>query len=142
MGKLLFSLRIPGLVQPKQSVRMRVAGKRVYGYQPAKVRNYEAYVRGLAAEVWCSGQHSRLAIDQPVEFRLTFYLPRPKSRPVKRYPWPDRQPDLTNLTKPVEDAIEASGVLYNDSRIVHSDVWKRYATEEHSPGAVVELFEV
>ncbi len=108
----LFKLFIPGLVQPKQSTRVAVRGGKARGYQPAKVKNYEAYVRGLATEAWQGSGITWMALDQPLELIATIYLPRPKSRPAKRFPFPDRKPDIGNCMKPIEDAIEAGRPEY------------------------------
>ncbi len=145
----LFKLWIPGAVTPKQSTRVTVRGGRAHGYQPAKVKNYEAYVRGLAAEEWRHLRYDYIknkifgeTLDQPIELMATFWVPRPKSRGVKRYPHPDRKPDLLNMLKPIEDAIEAAGVLCNDSRVCQMQLWKRYADKEHPIGVLVELWEI
>jgi len=142
---LLFSLTIPGLVQPKQSVRV-TSKPFPHGFQPAKVKNYEAYVRVLAAESWRVPSskirevdwYRKSHIDQPVSLRIVIYLPRPKSR-AKRHQYPDRRPDWLNLVKPIEDSIVKAGVLCDDGRVVHADVWKLYADETHPAGVEVEL---
>lgn len=71
-------------------------------------------------------------LDEPVEVTATFYLAAPK-RP--RFELPAVKPDLDKLQRAIGDAL-GNGILKDDSRIVHWDVWKRYGTE---PGVKLTL---
>lgn len=80
-------------------------------------------------------QFHDLPVTHAVELRIVFYRPRPKghfgtgrnAHKVKasapRYP--ATIPDLTKLTRAVEDALK--GVVYrNDSQVVRQDLWKKF----------------
>ena len=71
-------------------------------------------------------------LDEPVEVVATFYLAAPK-RP--RFELPAVKPDLDKLQRAIGDAL-GNGILKDDSRIVHWDVWKRYGAE---PGVKLTL---
>ena len=133
---ILFSCRVRGKAEPKQSAKFARIGKHVRAYQPRKVENYAAYLRSeFAAEAEARGL---VPIDEPVDVEIVFVLDRPKSRP-KRCKHPDRKPDLDNLEKPVLDALEKAGVLTNDSRICGKATRKVYGDQ---PGLEVLVFEM
>lgn len=77
-------------------------------------------------------------IDAPVCVRVEFLMPRPK-KPTNTYPYVG---DLDKLQRGVGDALEQSGVVKNDSRIVEWQATKCYADEGEEPGAIVEVFVV
>jgi Holliday junction resolvase RusA-like endonuclease len=61
--------------------------------------------------------------------RIDFYLPRPPSVPETARRWPCVKPDGDKLTRAVFDSLTIARVITDDARIVHHDVWKRYARE-------------
>ena len=65
-------------------------------------------------------------------------MPRPK-RIVNLYPY---QGDLDKLQRCVGDAMEQSGVLTNDSRIIHWIATKRYAHPDEQPGAHIHITQI
>ena len=65
-------------------------------------------------------------LDEPVEVVAEFYLQPPK-RP--RFKLPAVKPDLDKLQRAIGDAL-GNGILKDDSRIVHWNVWKHYGTEQ------------
>lgn len=76
-------------------------------------------------------------IDAPVSVFMDFYLPRPK-RP--RYDVPAVKPDVDKLARSVLDALEAAGVLTNDSRVTKLRATKHYANTATPPGADITIF--
>ena len=65
-------------------------------------------------------------LDGPVCLRIQFYLPCPKRAPKRTVPRPTKKPDLSKLTRCIEDAL--TGVLYHDdAQITRLDVRKVYA---------------
>ncbi len=68
----------------------------------------------------------RAPLEGPVELRVTFYLPRPKSAP-KRVTEPAKQPDLDKLVRAVGDALTAAGVWRDDGQVVSTLARKLYA---------------
>lgn len=72
-----------------------------------------------------------------IAMTLTFWLPRPQSLP-KRELWPITKPDIDNLAKAIQDALE--GIYYRrDSQVVRLVVTKAYAD---TPGVRVLIEEV
>jgi Holliday junction resolvase RusA-like endonuclease len=76
-------------------------------------------------------------LDGELYCRLTFYLPKPKSRP-KRDQWCTTQPDLDKLIRTVFDALTLGTLVADDARIVYCEAAKRYAVD-HQPGVTVQL---
>lgn len=65
-------------------------------------------------------------------------MPRPKK---PRFPVPAVAPDADKLCRGVGDALEAAGVIRNDSRIVHWDASKHYADEHQGTGVHITIKE-
>lgn len=84
-----------------------------------------------AVKAAAEAAHHGEPIDQPVSVKVVFVLPRPK-RP--RFPVPATSPDADKLMRAVGDALEQSGVLRNDSRIIHWDAKKIYAEGDTPTG--------
>ena len=77
-------------------------------------------------------RHPDALLDGPVCLRIHFYLPCPKSAPKRRVPRPTKKPDLSKLTRCIEDAL--TGVLYHDdAQITRLEVTKVYAGREEDP---------
>lgn len=132
----LMSLFLPGNPVPK--ARARVA--KGHAYTPATTKAYETAVKlgfkvAMAREGW-------QPIIGPVWINLLFTLPVPASwNKTKRHDAlsgriaPTSKPDLTNLAKACEDAL--NGIAYaDDSAIVHLQVSKRYGRE---PGVTIQV---
>ena len=75
-------------------------------------------------------------IDAPVSVYMDFYLPKPK-RP--RYDVPAVKPDVDKLARSILDALEAAGILTNDSRVTHLKAIKHYASDVTPPGADISI---
>jgi crossover junction endodeoxyribonuclease RusA len=73
-------------------------------------------------------------LDEPVRLLVAFYLPRPQ-RP--RFPVPATKPDGDKLERAIFDALEAAGVVVNDSRIYEVSWRARYENDRHPVGATV-----
>ena len=76
--------------------------------------------------------------DGPVQLRITFYLPRPKT--VKR-DLPTVPPDLDKLIRAVGDGLTDSQIWKDDSLVVSLVCEKVYA-DEREPGAEIEIHSV
>ena len=84
------------------------------------------------AAVEALARHTDALLDGPVCLRIQFYLPCPKSAPKRRVPRPTKKPDLSKLTRCIEDAL--TGVLYHDdAQITRLEVTKVYAGREEDP---------
>jgi crossover junction endodeoxyribonuclease RusA len=68
----------------------------------------------------------RAPLEGPVELRVMFYLPRPKSAP-KRITEPAKLPDLDKLVRAVGDALTAAGVWRDDGQVVSTLARKAFA---------------
>lgn len=83
-------------------------------------------------------QNNKPPIDGPVKAVVHFVMPRPK-RIVNPYPY---QGDLDKLQRCIGDALEISGVLKNDSRIVTWLAVKRYADPNEQSGAHIHITQI
>mgnify|MGYP001602118616 FL=1 len=131
-----FEVRIYGLPVAQGRPRaFKLPSGQIRVYDPQKSRDWKRTVQGQA--LMCKPE--RLLVGALVG-EMDFYLPRPKSAP-KRVVYPTTRPDLGNLVKAVEDAIQ--GVVYqDDSLIVSLRVAKHYATESTPPSVYVRLEEL
>lgn len=101
-------------------------------YTPSNTRNFEAYVRQIAAE-----HAPETLLDCPLGIEMVFYLQKPKSA-SKKVIFPATKPDLDNLCKSICDAME--GIIYtNDSRAVNKTLAKRYGDP---PRVEVMIYEI
>lgn len=75
-----------------------------------------------------------LGLDRALSLRVTFFLPPPKSRSRIASRFPCVKPDLSKLVRAVEDALEQSGAVTNDSRFVRETTEKLYADTKDDKG--------
>lgn len=79
-------------------------------------------------------------LEGPIDLRLTFVMPVPKSAPKRRRLWHTKKPDLTKLVRAVEDACR--GVIYrDDSQVVAQQTRKSYGYGGQ-PGVVVVIYQL
>lgn len=120
-----YTFEIPGEAVPKGRPRMTKSG---HAYTPRQTRDYEAWVRLCWRH---AGQPMSL---QPLQIRLEFYLPIPKSFRKKQRELaldgillPAKKPDIDNLVKAILDGL--NGLAYRDDRqIVHLETCKVYGS--------------
>lgn len=122
-----------GKAEPGGSKRWLPAGGRSGG-RPIIVdanRRTKDWQRAVA---YAAGavMNGQALLDRPVRLTLRFYVTRPAghftttgalSAHGRRHPFPDVRPDLTKLTRAVEDALTGI-VLRDDARVVQQDVAK------------------
>lgn len=89
-----------------------------------------------AVKLQAAKNRRRSPIDGPAAVRMDFYLPRPK-RP--RYEAPAVKPDCDKLARSILDALEAAGILKNDSRVTHLEATKHYADNHNPAGAHITI---
>lgn len=89
-----------------------------------------------AVKLQAAKNQPRSPIDSPAAVRMDFYLPRPK-RP--RYEAPAVKPDADKLARSIFDALEAAGILKNDSRVTHLEATKHYADARNPAGAHITI---
>ena len=74
----------------------------------------------------------RAPLGGPVEVRVVFYLPRPKSAP-KRITEPAKLPDLDKLIRALFDALTAAGVWRDDAQVIDVGARKAFAGGRADP---------
>lgn len=131
-------LRVVGVPAPQGSKRhvgggrMIESSKKVQPWRTAIVN--EAHRQG----------YDGLLIDDAVFFRVTFYLPRPKSHcgatgiKPSAPRWPTKVPDLDKLLRSTFDGLTQAHVIVDDARIVVTHARKVYADDE-ATGALIHL---
>lgn len=99
------------------------------------LKGWETNVRS-AAQQQCQGQF----FDGAVRLAVVFFLPRPKSLPLK-VKHHTKKPDLDKLARAVKDALK--GVLWqDDSQVVDLVARKAYATTQPHARIVVDYADV
>ena len=113
------SFTISGTAIPKARPRSTKIGNRAIMYTPDKTKNFENYVKLVAA------QHApEELLTSALEVMLDFLFQRPKSLP-KKIRYHTKKPDIDNLAKSVLDALE--GIIYiNDAQVISLRVTKDY----------------
>ena len=127
--RLSVRIVIPGKPAPKQGgqqATVTTSDGRVISmrYQPAKVRNYAAFVAMCAREAMAG----ELPFSGPIRRVLTLTISTPKSWSKKRrarHNWATVRPDVGNVAKTIDDALQ--GICYaDDKQIVEAEEVKRY----------------
>lgn len=123
---------IPGEPCAQGRPRFSTAGGFVRAYDPAKSRNYKAYVKAVcAAEAKKQGWLFNTDLPLEVEIIAGLSIPSSKSKKFKQaaaegVEKPTKKPDVDNIAKTVTDAL--SGVIYKDDKqIVNLTVAKIYS---------------
>lgn len=98
------------------------------------LRDWRSDVIAALRDAW-AGQDP---IDEAVFVRLEFWLPRPKSA---KAPFPSgRVGDVDKLARTCLDALEISGVLVDDARVVDLSVTKTYPPQPSTqPGVHITV---
>jgi len=124
--------------EPLGEPRTRARGMMIGGKARARV------YRDTGADVWkqavaraASAIVPKEPIDGPVEVRLIFVMPRPKSR--KRDVWHTAKPDADNLAKAVLDVLTKVGLWVDDSRVAGLTVLKTYTVDGQPTGCDVHV---
>lgn len=125
------TINLVGDPQGKGRARAFVRNGHVGHYTPEKTRTYEGMIRTAAMQA----MGNRPAFDEPVEFVLRAIFPVPASwserkrqRAITGEIKPGKKPDLDNITKAWNDAL--NGVVYrDDSLICRMSLDKRYGPQ-------------
>ena len=100
-------------------------------YDPEKSRNYKAYVRLLATQAMKDSGFTMIEGPCAIEIFAFFEVPKSKSKKFREAALnglerPTKKPDLSNIIKGIEDAL--NGLAYkDDSSIVYLSVAKHYS---------------
>ncbi|OFN19024.1 hypothetical protein HMPREF2604_05205 [Corynebacterium sp. HMSC055A01] len=126
----IITFRVEGEPAPKGSKRHVGNGRLI-----ESSKKLPAWMRAVTQEA--TKNRPSAPVDAPVSVFMDFYLPKPK-RP--RYDVPAVKPDVDKLARSVLDALEAAGILTNDSRVTKLRATKHYANTATPPGADITIF--
>lgn len=133
---LSLHFEIQGAPVPKGRPRVVRAGQGVRTYTPAATAAFEKSAAWQIKAQLPSTGGLTLPLDGRIAVGMTFRLTRPKT--VTRT-HPTVKPDVDNLAKAVLDALEAAGVIVNDSRVTDLYLAKRYADGDQDEGVTVTV---
>ena len=136
----MIRLTIPGEAVPQLRPRFARHGNFVQTYDPAKCRDYKTYIRLLAGKTYKGPP-----LEGAIFLRVMVYRHPPASWGKVRIAAalagqirPTTKPDLTNLVKGIEDAL--NGLVWtDDARIVEQHTGKWYADR---PRVEIEIKEL
>ena len=126
MAEIAFT--IPGPPVPWARARVSHEDGWTQMFTPKEMRGYKEAVGWTAKTV----QRGRAPFDGPVEMHLVFYLPVPRTWPLRRQDaaldgklLPAVRPDLDNYVKAIADGLNRI-VYKDDCQIVRLEAEKRY----------------
>lgn len=110
-------------------VRNRRTGKTLLVGMNRHEHEWRARVAREVRSQWFTQHPTRPMphLDTPITVRVVFLLPRPKSVSLASRPWPTVAPDVDKLARCLLDALTDSGLIKDDSRVIHLDARKHYA---------------
>jgi Holliday junction resolvase RusA-like endonuclease len=106
-------------------------------YDPKESKSWKAQI----AEQAVSQLNGEPLLVGPVMLQLKFFMPRPKNLPKKKFSYHTKRPDLSNLEKAVEDALN-NVIIQDDSQIFTKHSSKMYATAEENPGVEIQIEQI
>ena len=141
MSDWLFELYITGTPKAQGSMRHVGNGRLIHGKGMVAWRNHVQFMLKQWTGTWFGGWKP---LDEPVEASVAFYLPRPKK---PRLEHAATGLDLDKTTRLVGDALEKSGVLKNDARVVKWRAEKHWThdiegTDGYTPGVRIKVRKV
>lgn len=156
--QLTLSVRVDGTPGPKGSINAFCirCGQRGFRQQIAIKEQSEVGVifrKAIARYLRGAMQRTEIMLltGLPVETRLTVYIPRQRRVqagreldewvPSHRTPYPMHQKsgDAEKHLRTLHDAMQDAGVIPDDCQVVRTSCEKRWADEEHPPGAEIEI---
>ena len=138
MSEFLLDLYVTGTPKAQGSLRHVGNGRMIHGKGLLAWRTHIEATLKQWAGTWFGGW---VPLDEPVEVSVAFYLPRPKK---PRLEHAATGLDLDKLQRCVGDALERSGVLKNDARIIRWRAEKQWTHDVESsdgfePGVRIKL---
>ena len=138
MTEWLFDLYVTGEPKAQGSLRHVGNGRMIHGKGMVVWRNHVQFMLEQWTGTWFGGWEP---LDEPVEVHAKFYLQRPKK---PRLDHAATGLDLDKLQRCVGDALERSGVLRNDARIIRWRAEKHWThdienTDGHEPGVRLKV---
>jgi Holliday junction resolvase RusA-like endonuclease len=129
----ILQFTVHGIPAPQGSKRH--IGRGVMIESSKKVKPWREAVKWAAREAMPMGWQK---LDGPIQLRVHFYMPRPKSAKGLVACW--RMPDLSKLLRATEDALTDAGVWADDARVVAANIFKLYEDAENLPGARISVY--
>lgn len=129
MQKLKFE--VPGSPIGQGRPKFSTINGHAKAYDPEKSRNYKAYVKLLATQAMREQGFTMIEGPCCLDILAFFEVPKSKSKKFKERALmgierPTKKPDLSNIVKGIEDAL--NGLAYkDDSSIVYLSVAKHYS---------------
>ena len=129
MQRLMFE--IPGSPIGQGRPKFSTINGHARAYDPEKSRNYKAYVKLLATQAMKEQGFEMIEGPCSLDILAFFEVPKSKSKKFKERALeglerPTKKPDLSNIVKGIEDAL--NGLVYkDDSSIVYLSVGKYYS---------------
>lgn len=141
MSEWMMDLFVPGTPKAQGSMRHVGNGRLIHGKGMIAWRTHVQFMLEQWTGTYFGGWEP---LDEPVEASVVFYLPRPKK---PRLEHAATGLDLDKTTRLVGDALEKSGVLKNDARIVKWRAEKHWThdienTDGNEPGVRIKLRKV
>lgn len=129
MQKLKFE--VPGSPIGQGRPKFSTINGHAKAYDPEKSRNYKAYVKLLATQAMREQGFTMIEGPCCLDILAFFEVPKSKSKKFRQAALegrerPTKKPDLSNIVKGIEDAL--NGLAYkDDSSIVYLSVAKYYS---------------
>ena len=138
MSDCLFDIYVTGTPKAQGSMRHVGNGRLIHGKGMIEWRTHIEATLKQWTGTWFGGWEP---LDEPVEVHAKFYLQRPKK---PRLDHAATGLDLDKLQRCVGDALERSGVLKNDARIILWRAEKHWThdienEDGHTPGVRVKV---
>ncbi len=124
---------VSGVPKAQPRVKAFARGKHARVYTPDTADGWKAEVRRAALAKCPTPEPLR----GPLSVKLTFFMPRPKSR--NHDLWHTTKPDADNLAKAVLDALGDAGIWGDDAQVARLVVQKLYATGTNDAGCAVVI---
>ena len=139
MSEWLLDIYVEG--EPRAQGSMKHVGNGRMVHDPKMVKWRERIADALEKAVWLEYGDGFMPLDEPVEVAVHFWLPRPKN---PRLEHAATGLDLDKLQRCIGDALEQSGVLLNDSRIVkwvnpEKDLTHDFPGDGNMPGVRIKV---
>ena len=127
----VLSFEIPGQPIGQGRPKFSTINGHARAYDPEKSRNYKAYIRMLATQAMKDSGFTMIEGACSIEIFAFFEVPKSKSKKFREAALnglerPTKKPDLSNIIKGIEDAL--NGLVYkDDSSIVYLSIAKVYS---------------
>lgn len=138
---LVLSFGVEGIPAPQGSKSAFVVNGRARLVEASgkKHKLWRQQVTDAAREAATVNGHSAFPLDGPLEVRVRFFMPVPKT--VKVGEFHAKTPDVDKLARSVLDSLTMAGVWCDDSRVSVLSAEKVYA-HHREPGCEVKVYRI